>query len=90
MIAHPNMITELVPIRGLMKKRFPNVRNGTLDPNICDLVKKFAAGIQYRVTKDEKQENFGSVQVPVGRVKKSFVHNKTLFFYVVDRLINYL
>ncbi|XP_013164080.1 PREDICTED: 50S ribosomal protein L1 [Papilio xuthus] len=67
-IAHPSMITELVPIRGLMKRRFPNVRNGTLDPNICDLVKKFSAGIQYRVTKDETQENFGSVEVPVGRL----------------------
>ncbi|CAG5033679.1 unnamed protein product [Parnassius apollo] len=67
-IAHPNMITELVPIRGLMKRRFPNIRNGTLDSNLCDLVKKFAAGIQFRVTKDEQQENYGSVEVPVGRL----------------------
>ncbi|XP_068622620.1 large ribosomal subunit protein uL1 [Battus philenor] len=73
-IAHPNMITEMVPIRGLMKRRFPNIRNGTLDPNICDLVKKFAAGIQYRVLKDEQQENFGSVQVPVGRLNMDVKH----------------
>lgn len=67
------MVTELVPIRGLMKRRFPNVRTGTLDPDICGLVKKFAAGIQFRVTKDEKQENFGSVEVPVGRVKRAIL-----------------
>ncbi|CAH2040850.1 unnamed protein product, partial [Iphiclides podalirius] len=67
-IAHPNMVTDLVPIRGLMKRRFPNVRSGTLDPDICGLIKKFAAGIQYRVVKDEQQENFGSTEVPVGRL----------------------
>ncbi|XP_073961184.1 large ribosomal subunit protein uL1m-like [Choristoneura fumiferana] len=31
-IAHPNILTDLVPIRGLMKRKFPNVRSGTLDP----------------------------------------------------------
>ncbi|KAL0832351.1 hypothetical protein ABMA28_001784 [Loxostege sticticalis] len=67
-IAHPNIITDLVPIRGLMKRRFPNVRTGTLDTNLKELVKKFAAGVQYRVVKDEQQENFGSVEVPVGRL----------------------
>ncbi|CAF4899439.1 unnamed protein product [Pieris macdunnoughi] len=70
-IAHPNIITDLVPIRGLMKRRFPNIKAGTLDTNICDLVKKFAAGIQYRVIKDENQQNFGSVEVPIGRLNMS-------------------
>ena len=67
-LAHPNVLTDLVPIRGLMKRRFPNLRSGTLDPNLKDLVRKFSGGVQYRVVKDEVQENFGSVQVPVGRV----------------------
>ncbi|CAH0723508.1 unnamed protein product, partial [Brenthis ino] len=67
-IAHPNILTDLVPIRGLMKRRFPNLKAGTLDPNICELVKKFAAGIQFRVIKDENQQNYGFVEVPVGRL----------------------
>ncbi|XP_004926849.1 large ribosomal subunit protein uL1 [Bombyx mori] len=67
-VAHPNILTDLVPIRGLMKKRFPNVRSGTLDPNLKELVKKFAGGIQYKVIKDEAQPSFGSVEVPVGRL----------------------
>ncbi|XP_050680119.1 50S ribosomal protein L1 [Leptidea sinapis] len=67
-IAHPNIITDLVPIRGLMKRRFPNVKNGTLDPNILDLVKKFSAGIQYKVMKDENQQNYACVEVPIGRL----------------------
>lgn len=67
-VAHPNILTELVPIRGLMKKRFPNVRAGTLDPNLPERVKKFSGGVNYRVVKDEVQQNFGSTQVPVGRL----------------------
>lgn len=67
-MAHPNILTDLVPIRGLMKRRFPNVRTGTLDPNLKDLVRKFSGGVQYRVVKDEHQENFGSAEVPIGRV----------------------
>ncbi|XP_059058597.1 large ribosomal subunit protein uL1 [Achroia grisella] len=67
-IAHPNIITELVPIRGLMKRRFPNLHSGTLDTDLVNLVKKYAAGVQYRVVQDEHQKNYGSVEVPVGRL----------------------
>lgn len=67
-LAHPNVLTDLVPIRGLMKRRFPNVRSGTLDPNLKELVRKFSGGVQYRVVKDDVQENYGSVQVPIGRL----------------------
>ncbi|XP_049871043.1 50S ribosomal protein L1 [Pectinophora gossypiella] len=67
-IAHPNIITDLVPIRGLLKRKFPTVRNGTLDPDLAELVKKFAAGVQYRVSKDDTQESFGKVEIPVGRL----------------------
>lgn len=67
-IAHPNIITDLVPIRGLMKKKFPTLKAGTLDTDLTSLVKKFAGGVQYRVVRDEKQDNFGSVEVAVGRV----------------------
>lgn len=68
MLAHPNVLTDLVPIRGLMKRRFPNLRAGTLDNNLGALVKKFSGGVQYRVLKDEHQQNYGFVEVPIGRV----------------------
>ncbi|KAL4708840.1 hypothetical protein ACJJTC_019356 [Scirpophaga incertulas] len=67
-IGHPNILTELVPIRGLIKRRFPSLRSGTLDPDLPALVKKLANGVQFKVVKDENQENFGFVQVPVGRL----------------------
>ncbi|XP_037975532.2 50S ribosomal protein L1 [Plutella xylostella] len=67
-IAHPNILTDLVPIRGLMKRRFPNLRAGTLDADVPGLVKKLAKGVQFKVTGDEQQKDFGSVDVPVGRL----------------------
>lgn len=67
-IAHPNILTELVPIRGLMKRRFPNLRSGTLEADISGLVKKLAKGVQYKAVKDEHQQNFASMEVPIGRV----------------------
>ncbi|KAI5644500.1 ribosomal protein l1p/L10e family domain-containing protein [Phthorimaea operculella] len=73
-IAHPNIITDLVPIRGLLKRRFPTLKAGTLDPNLGALVKKFAAGVQYRVTKEENQETLGTVEVPVGRLNMEPKH----------------
>ncbi|XP_023939603.2 50S ribosomal protein L1 [Bicyclus anynana] len=73
-IAHPNILTDLVPIRGLMKRRFPNVRSGTLDANICDLVKRFAAGIHYKVITDEHQKNYGFTEVPIGRLNMDAKH----------------
>ncbi|KAI8420636.1 hypothetical protein MSG28_007880 [Choristoneura fumiferana] len=73
-IAHPNILTDLVPIRGLMKRKFPNVRSGTLDPDLLAMVEKFAAGVQYKVARDENQQNFGSVEVPIGRLNMDVKH----------------
>ncbi|XP_075975918.1 mitochondrial ribosomal protein L1 [Anticarsia gemmatalis] len=73
-VAHPNILTELVPIRGLMKRRFPSLKTHTLNANIAETVKKFSGGVQYRVQKDEQQQDYGSVEVPVGRLNMEPKH----------------
>lgn len=65
-VAHPNILPEIVPIRGLMKKKFPNPKNGTLGANIEELVTRFMNGIQYSAMKDENQQDFGVVSTAVG------------------------
>lgn len=65
-ICHPNVLPDLVPVRGLMKKKFPNPKNGTLGTNLEELVTKFMNGIQYSSARDENQKDFGLVSTTVG------------------------
>jgi large subunit ribosomal protein L1 len=65
-IAHPNILPEMVTLRGLMKRKFPNPKNGTLGPNVGELVQKFNNGIQYSATKDENQQDFGLITTTIG------------------------
>lgn len=71
-IAHPNILAELVSLRGLMKKKFPNPKSGTLGTNIGEIVSTYMNGIQYSAKKDENQQNFGLIKATVGTV--IFIH----------------
>lgn len=65
-VAHPNILPDLIPLRGLMKKRFPNPKAGTLGTNLEEMVQKFMNGIQYSATKDENQKDFGIISTSFG------------------------
>lgn len=71
-IAHPNILPELVSLRGLMKRKFPNPKNGTLCADLADIIKKFADGISYSAAKDEHQQNFGLIKATIGYVSVCF------------------
>lgn len=73
-IAHPSVLPDLVPIRGLMKKKFPNPKNGTLGTNIEELVKRFMNGIQYSCVKDEHQNDFGVISTTIGTLSMDPKH----------------
>lgn len=68
MVAHPNILPDLVPVRGLLKRKFPNPKNGSLGVDLAAMVQKFMNGIQYTATKDENQQNFGLVHTIIGTV----------------------
>lgn len=67
-VAHPNVLPDLVAVRGLMKRNFPNPKNGTLGANLGEIVKKFCNGIQYNANKDENQQDFGLITTCIGTV----------------------
>lgn len=67
-LAHPNILSELVVLRGLLKKRFPNPKAGTLGVDINDMVQRYLNGIQYRAVKDEFQQDFGLIEAVVGKL----------------------
>ena len=65
-IAHPNILAELVALRGLMKRKFPSPRSETLGPNLGEMIAKFANGISYSAVKDEYQQDFGLISTCIG------------------------
>lgn len=73
-IAHPNIMAEMVAIRGLLKRKFPAPKIGTLGVNLAEMVRQFQNGIQYSATKDEHQQNFGVVRTCIGRLDMPAEH----------------
>lgn len=71
-LAHPNILPELVTLRGLLKKRFPSPKSGTLGVNIAEMVNKFKNGIQYSAEADDNQNDFGLVTTSIGKVISQF------------------
>ncbi|XP_068155727.1 large ribosomal subunit protein uL1m [Drosophila tropicalis] len=65
-IAHPNILAELIALRGLMKRKFPNPKSETLGTNLAEMITKFSNGISYSASKDEYQQNFGLICACVG------------------------
>ncbi|XP_015606366.1 uncharacterized protein LOC107273075 [Cephus cinctus] len=73
-VAHPNILTEMLIIRGLMKKKFPNARNGNLDANIAGIVDKYINGIKYTATPHEHKKDYGVINVPFGTLTMDVQH----------------
>ncbi|XP_067617324.1 large ribosomal subunit protein uL1 [Eurosta solidaginis] len=65
-LAHPNILPELVALRGLMKRKFPNPRSETLGTNLTEMIHRFSNGISYSATKDEHQQDFGLISTCIG------------------------
>lgn len=59
-------MAELVALRGLMKRKFPNPKSETLGANLSEMIAKFSNGISYNGVKDEHQQNFGLISTSIG------------------------
>ncbi|KAL9891626.1 mitochondrial ribosomal protein L1 [Glossina fuscipes fuscipes] len=73
-IAHTNILPELVALRGLLKRRFPNPKLETLGVNLSEMIRRFADGISYAAAKDEHQQDFGLVKSCVGTLNMDSQH----------------
>lgn len=78
-LAHPDILPELVALRGLMKKKFPNPKTGTLDTDLASVTRKFVHGIYYGAVKNEYEKDYGLVEtiigtldMPVGNLEENF------------------
>lgn len=71
-IAHPSILPELAPLRGIMKRKFPHPGHGTLDGDLVKATDKFLNGISYTAVKDEYEKNFGVVNTVIGTVSEKW------------------
>jgi len=67
-VAHPSILGELSAIRGLLKKKFPNIKLGNLGMDMKKLVIRFIKGVEFRSIQDEADRSLGIVNAPVGRL----------------------
>jgi large subunit ribosomal protein L1 len=73
-LAHTNMLPDLTHIRGLMKRRFPSPKNGTLGNNLEEMIQRFLNGITYSAIKDENQQNFAEIVSQFGTLDMNPQH----------------
>lgn len=73
-IAHNNILPDLVHVRGLMKRRFPNPKSGTLGSDLEEMISKFMNGITYSALKDENQQNFAKITTQFGTLDMNEKH----------------
>ncbi|XP_015184943.1 PREDICTED: 50S ribosomal protein L1 [Polistes dominula] len=81
--AHPDILPDLLLIRGLMKKKFPTTKRGTLTPDLEGLVKKFVRGTKYDAIPDKFEKEYGIIQCPIGTLDMDSKHLEENFAALV-------
>ncbi|XP_034250105.1 50S ribosomal protein L1 [Thrips palmi] len=83
-LAHPDILTELAPIRGLIIKKFPNIKRGTVGFDVVSLVNKFKRGVDYEMNPSILNPRQGLVQTPIGTVDMPASEIEKNFVAVLD------
>lgn len=63
-----DFLPELVAIRGLMKRHFPNPKTGTAGNDLLPIIDRFMQGIEYKTNKNKYHEDYATIEVPFGRL----------------------
>ncbi|XP_050303730.1 39S ribosomal protein L1, mitochondrial [Anthonomus grandis grandis] len=83
-IAHPDILPELVVLRGIMKRKFPNAKNDTLTPLVGKVVSQFVNGISYQALKDEYEKDFGQIEATLGTLDMDEKHLEENFAALIN------
>lgn len=67
-MAHPTVVPELAAIRGLIKRKFPNVKNRTISPDLIPEIQRLKSGIKIHVQKNDREPDFAYLETPIGTV----------------------
>lgn len=82
-VAEPTILPELVSLRGLMKRKFPNPNAGTLDDDVTMVVERIVNGVNYSALKDEYEKDFGQVKTVIGNLNMEPHHLEANFISLI-------
>jgi ribosomal protein L1 len=68
LVCHGDALLDLAPVRGLLKKGFPNKQKGNFGTDMTALVERFKSSISYKMTKDDYDLTYGYITVPFARL----------------------
>lgn len=85
-IAHIDILTELLLIRGLLKRKFPNVKTGNLGNDLGTLVTKFRTAIKYLAIPDGNHKEYAQINVSFGKLDMDVTHLEENFASIVKNV----
>jgi hypothetical protein len=63
---------EILPLRGVLKTRFPTKINGAIGPDTTALLTKFLAGVNLKIKPNLANQQHGTCDLLIGRVIFNF------------------
>ncbi|KAI4498379.1 hypothetical protein M0802_006558 [Mischocyttarus mexicanus] len=87
-VAHPDILPDLLLIRGLLKRKFPTTKLGTLSPNLGDLIKRFVYGTKYDAVPDKFENQYGLIECSFGTIDMDCKHLTKNFEALIDDILS--
>ncbi|VDP15220.1 unnamed protein product [Soboliphyme baturini] len=81
-VCHMDMLTEISTLRGIMRKKFPQKREGAFSDDIVGVIKRFLTSILYDVIQDVQHPNYGMCKSIVGTINEEAVEQVEKFKYL--------
>ncbi|KFD72960.1 hypothetical protein M514_00094 [Trichuris suis] len=85
-VCHLDMGTEVNPLRGLMKKKFPSRKMGAIGTDIVALVKHFISGIAFELKQDVLNPAWGVSECVIGKLDMPVEHLEANLKTYVERV----
>merc|ERR1719318_1863109 len=68
-VCNVSLLPEIIPLRGILKTKFPAPDRGTASPNTVAAVDAIVNGVMYSTQRDKYDMDFAKIVVPVGKLQ---------------------
>ncbi|XP_051160174.1 39S ribosomal protein L1, mitochondrial [Leptopilina boulardi] len=86
-IAHPQILPQLLTIKGILKNKFPSLKQGTLGADLDATIYKHLHGVRYTCIANSNYPDYGYCEVPFGTVEMTTPQLKENFKTLLDDLL---